>query len=233
MPRASLYLTMSSSRMREIDCLRDLDEATLEDIAPMLRYKSVAKGELILATGDSLFDVYFVVEGRVRTLENLTKQRAVHFEDIGPGGMLGELSAIDQQPSSCDCIALSDCRLAILDQAEFCQILFTHPSVYSVVFSRLATMIRTNMRRVHEFSTLTVQKRVGQELLRIVGDSNDNAARDSIEPVPTHAEIAARVSASREVVTRELKSLEANGVITWKPGAYIIHRPEALNVQSL
>ena len=43
------------------------------------------------------------------------------------------------------------------------------------------------------------------------------------EKVPTHADIASRISTHREAVTRELKRLERIGLIDWKPGHYAVH----------
>jgi|GEM_PF-694848 len=44
-----------------------------------------------------------------------------------------------------------------------------------------------------------------------------------LKSVPTHQEIASRIGTHREAVTRELKSLESAGAITWRPGQYVIH----------
>ena len=48
------------------------------------------------------------------------------------------------------------------------------------------------------------------------------------EDVPTHADIASRISTHREAVTRELKNLEKLGVINWRPGNYVVHDITAL-----
>jgi len=48
--------------------------------------------------------------------------------------------------------------------------------------------------------------------------------------VPTHAEIAARISTHREAVTREIKILELSGAISWGKGKHIVHDVTQLTV---
>jgi CRP-like cAMP-binding protein len=61
--------------------------------------------------------------------------------------------------------------------------------------------------------TLDVQSRIRAELVRLAADSlgEDNTA--TISPLPTSADIAARVNTRREAVSRELSSLTRRGLI--------------------
>jgi hypothetical protein len=43
-----------------------------------------------------------------------------------------------------------------------------------------------------------------------------------VSPPPVHSDIAARVSTRREMVARELKSLERAGLLTKRRGAFVI-----------
>ena len=87
---------------------------------------------------------------------------------------------------------------------------------------QLVMKIRALTTRVYEFSTLAVSNRIQAELLRLAS----MAARDGkcvrISPVPTHTEIASRVSTHREAVTRELTRLSRIGLIERERNALLV-----------
>ena len=96
------------------------------------------------------------------------------------------------------------------------------------VLRDLASLVRRLTERVVEFSTLGVRNRVHAEVLRLARDhlSADNTAE--IQPAPTHAEIASRVSTHREAVTRTLNRLAREGVIDRRRGVIIVRDVERL-----
>ena len=80
----------------------------------------------------------------------------------------------------------------------------------------LVRQVRGLTKRVYEFSTLAVQNRIHAELLRLARDHAvaDGTAR--LDPAPTHADIASRISTHREAVTRELSRLAKLGLVEQK-----------------
>ncbi len=127
--------------------------------------------------------------------------------------MFGEFSAIDGEPRSADVVALGDCLVATMSDSVFWELLERHPEVVAATLKQLTSQIRALTERVFEFSTLAVNNRIHAELLRLARghEGNDNTAR--IEPAPTHAELASRLSTHREAVTRELNALARTGLI--------------------
>jgi len=205
-----------------------LDAKARDDIAQETHLRSVDKGQYIISAQTADTDVYFLISGCVRACSFTHNGKQIHFDELSPGMMFGELSAIDGKERSSACISVSTCNLAVMKASHFKEIIMTHPSVCESVMQRLASMVRDNMQRVYEFSALTVPQRIRCELLRLASNASHTSAKDSdtdihLESAPTHAEIAARISTHREAVTRELKTLESQGIITWKPKKYVIH----------
>jgi len=77
--------------------------------------------------------------------------------------------------------------------------------------------VRNLSDRVVEFSTLAVNNRIHAELLRLVHTQMttrlEGLAAVTIAELPTHQEIANRISTHREAVSRELARLEGQGLI--------------------
>lgn len=214
---------MNTSVIGLIDIFKDLPAAPLEDLLPRFRRTRVNTGQYVFSMSHTHVDVYFLIEGSVRVCAFSEAGKQVQFEDLVAGQMFGEMAAIDGEQRSGDCIALENCDLAVISGRDFMQILHDHPDVAARVMKRLVSMVRNHMSRVYEFSTSTVRQRVRYELLRMAS-IHASDERDIVVPqAPTHADIAARISTHREAVTRELKILEANGLISWRRGQHVIH----------
>ncbi len=93
---------------------------------------------------------------------------------------------------------------------------------------QLAGSVRGLTERVFEFSALAVRNRVHAELLRLARNHMTGENTSKIQPAPTHAELASRISTHREAVTRELNRLSKDGLIERQASSLVIHDVERL-----
>jgi len=229
-------LSVSGTTLASFEIFQKLDTSTRDEIAPFFKTRQYEKGQYVIGESQSNNDVFFLVSGTVFCCAFTETGRQVQFEELGAGMMFGELTAIDNMERSSDCIAISPATMAILSADNFRKLINEHEAVRSAVIHRLTYLVRLHMRKFYELSTYPVSQRIRFELLRIVaqrlpgkvGPTNESAIR--LQSVPKHAEIAARIGTHREAVTRELKALEAAGVITWRTGDYVIHDVAQLTV---
>ena len=76
--------------------------------------RSYAAGSAIFKEGETGDVMFAVLEGEV---ELRNKQRVLRI--MVPGGIFGEMAIIENQPRSADAIALTDCRVAAVNQKRF------------------------------------------------------------------------------------------------------------------
>jgi CRP-like cAMP-binding protein len=88
--------------------------------------------------------------------------------------------------------------------------------------------VRRLTDRVLDLSTLSVQRRIYDELLRLARAAGVAHNRARIDPAPKHAEMASLVSTYREQVTRELSALVKAGVLAKDGGALVVTDCERL-----
>jgi CRP/FNR family cyclic AMP-dependent transcriptional regulator len=169
-------------------------------------------GRILLSLGARSTNVYIVLEGRVQVTLVSLGGREVILRDLGEGEMFGELAAIDDQPRSASIVALSDCVLASLSAATFKSAIAELPVGALWLARRLAAQVRDLTERVFELNALRVRSRLHCELLRMCGPV-DGRESVTIEPSPTHAELASRVGTHREAVTREIGYLVEQGIL--------------------
>jgi CRP/FNR family transcriptional regulator, cyclic AMP receptor protein len=76
--------------------------------------KAYAVGETIFVEGQPRDVMYVILEGEVDI-----QQHGQSLCTAGPGELLGEMAMIDGQGRSASAVALSPCRLAVVDEKRF------------------------------------------------------------------------------------------------------------------
>jgi CRP-like cAMP-binding protein len=186
------------------------------------RFRRYERAAAIIDYQESKSDVFFIVNGRVRVTIYSNSGREVAFQDLDAGELFGELSAIDGNPRAAAVVAVTDCVLASMPANVFRDLLRNKASVADAMLLRLVANIRALTGRVFEFSTLAVRNRIHAELLRLARRSHRGERSVVISPIPTHSDIASRVSTHREAVTREFNELARLGVVERQGNTLVI-----------
>ena len=199
--------------LSKIEPFMGLDDEPLKEVASHCRFERHEAKHQIIAYQDDSADVFFVVSGMVRVVIHSLSGKEISYRDLGGGELFGELAAIDGEQRSASVVAVAETLLVAMPEAAFREAIRSHPSVADSVLQRLTRLVRLYSQRLYEMRTLDVQSRIRAELLRLAEDSlaEDNTA--TISPLPTSADIAARVNTRREAVSRELASLTRQGLI--------------------
>src|SRR5258706_11189864 len=202
------------SVLRRFELLKDLSDVALDDLARSCAWHSAPAGKQLIAVHERSRDVYFLASGKVRVLlYSAAEGRPVLFAVLGPYQMFGEVSAIDGNPRSATVEVEQDCTMAILPQEQFQRLLSQHFAFACAVMKQLVAQVRRLSDRVYEFSTLGVQSRVYAELLRLAVLAEKKNGQPVLSPAPRGADLAARVSTSREAVSRVITRLAKKNVV--------------------
>jgi len=185
-------------------------------------WRSYHRGEQIIGPISGTRDVFFVISGSVRVVSHSSSGREITFADLNAGDLVGELAAIDGGPRSATVVATSDTLLAIMAPATLRQLISDYPDAALLLLTRLANMIRTSTSRIMELSTLGAHNRVYAEILRMAKGNVILNSVTSINPAPTHSDIASRISTTRETVARAMGDLSRLGVISQHHGTLIV-----------
>lgn len=213
----------SSLGLKKVDLLQGLPPERLEAIGRQCAWRNHDAGAQLVARDADDRDLHLIVSGAVRVTSYSVAGREISFRDLHAGTCYGELSAIDGRPRSADVIALAPSLIASLPRADFLELLRQEWVVNERVLQRLSDLVRRLTDRVVEVSTLTVQRRLCGELVRLAGPVGADGNQARIDPAPRHAEMASQVSTYREQVTRELSALVKAGVLA-KDGRALLVR---------
>lgn len=192
------------------------------------RWIDARPNETVVDFEDATTDVFFVVQGSVRVLiRTADGEHTQILGDFVAGDLVGEMSAIDDAPRSARVEALVRTRLCVVPAAAFLDLAFTARSVGLHLMRLLTARIRGQNRRLLEHTVLPTRLRLAAELLRLSRPRPDGTC--VVSPPPTHEELAARVGARRETVSRELSSLTRAGLLRRTRSAFVLNDPAALH----
>jgi CRP-like cAMP-binding protein len=197
----------SQKTLAGVPLLKELPELVRQRYEGVCMWKSCQPDQEIIGRESGSRDVFFVVEGTVRIVNYSFSGREVSYEDIGPGQLFGELAAIDGKPRSASVVSLDESLLAMMPAGAFLKLVTENPPIGHAMMQRLAEVIRASTDRIMDLSTVGAHNRVYAELLRLARPNLEESGRARISPIPVHADIAARVSTTRESVARAVSEL--------------------------
>lgn len=197
----------SKHSLAGVALLSDLSTDYLAEVERVSKWRRYRSNEQVFDRLSDGTDIYFVVSGKVQILNYSPSGREISFAEVNRGGSFGELSAIDGRTRSATAVAAEDSLLASLSAQRFKAVLLEQPAVALSVLSNVGDMVRNADARIMDLSTLSAINRVHTELLRMANVDGGGGNIGIIKPIPTHSEIAARASTTRETVSRVLSHL--------------------------
>ncbi len=170
--------------------------------------RSYRKGTLIIDEGSNGDTLYVIVKGSVKAFSADARGREVTFGVYGVGEYFGEMS-LDGGPRSASVMAMEASTCAVLARQTLRDYIATHPDFAFELIGRVIQRARAATVNARNMALLDVYGRVVQ-LLDSLATPQPDGSRVVADRL-THADIAARVGCSREMVSRLLKDLQRGG----------------------
>ena len=208
---------------------RELSQKERDELSRHCRFRRYAEGEHIIDGQSVGRDVFFVISGVVRVVNYSPSGREVAFDDIPAGCYFGELAALDGGPRSAFVQAQPPGAVAAAMPADvFIDLLLKNPKIALDLMRRLARVVRFSTERIMDLSTVGANNRVHAELLRLAQAGERTGQGAVISPIPHHADIASRVSTTRETVARVFSELTRAGMLQRSKNALVVCDMEKL-----
>jgi CRP/FNR family cyclic AMP-dependent transcriptional regulator len=197
-----------------------LPKDLLEEIAKAATVRSFPKHAVIVTESDATDTIYVMLAGKARVYVSDEKGREVVLNQLGPGEYFGEIT-MDGGPRSASVMALEECRCALIRRVELTAFIERSPGFALHVVRKLAHRVRDLTENVRSLALLDVYGRVARLLLELAEERNGELV--ITEPL-THKEIASRVGASREMISRIFSDLSDGGYLRKEDGRLVIVR---------
>ena len=214
--------------LNEIPLFASLSQDVARKFAKSCSWRDYGEHELVIDIEDESTDIRFVVMGSVRIIVRIAVGKEVILGEMGEGSFFGEISAIDGSPRSANVTTLTRARICTMPASVFRTILSEEPDVAMKILVMFAGRVRSLNLRLAEHSFLQAKHRLYSELMRLSKPRASNPNHRIVSPPPTQRELAERIGTRREVVSRELNSLERAGYIEKARGGIVIAKVDEL-----
>jgi CRP/FNR family cyclic AMP-dependent transcriptional regulator len=191
--------------------------AALADAAVV---RTFPKNTIVVTEGERSDSLYVILSGRVKVFLSDEHGKDLVINAQGPGEYFGEL-ALDEGPRSASVATLEPCKMAVIANEVLRGFLASHPDAAVQLIRGLIARTRRMTESLKDLALLDVYGRVAKLLLEL---ARERDGRLVIDERLTQQDIADRVSASREMVSRILKDLTTGGYIANEGGKILIQR---------
>jgi CRP/FNR family cyclic AMP-dependent transcriptional regulator len=183
----------------------------LQTLADLGVQRSYRKGAVILNDNEVGDAVYILIQGRVRVYGAAPTGKEITYGNIEAGEYFGEM-ALDGGTRSATIEAMEPCLCSVVPNAQVLAFMRDHSDFAVDLLHKAIGRARSATSAARDMALLDVYERLAQSLNRLAGITpEDNTFPRTIEDLITHAEIAAQIGASREMVSKLMKDLERGG----------------------
>lgn len=171
--------------------------------------RTYRKNAVLINEGESGDSLFVLLKGSVKVFAMDESGREITYGTVHAGDYFGEMS-LDGGPRSASVMTLEPCTCAVLSRTDVSEHLVEEPEFAIHLVIQVIRRARAATETARNMALLDVYGRLIALLEARRSDvGNGSATLESI----THQDIANRVGASREMVSRLLKDLEKGGYI--------------------
>jgi len=194
--------------LRTLPLFSVLTDEQLANLTPFLRRRSYPPRALILCSGETAEGLYFILAGNVHVIHEDGDAREVIIAALGPNEFFGESSLFQTTPRLQSAQAQSTCEIFFIPRALLLQLLQRNSAAAMFMVQTLAKRLAAAERQIASFALIDVYGRVARVVLEHA------RLRDGEYVVELRSTvIAAMVGASREMVSRVVREMIANGLL--------------------
>jgi CRP/FNR family transcriptional regulator, cyclic AMP receptor protein len=173
-----------------------------------------AQGELLFQEGDACKGLYIIAAGRLRIFKSSASGREQVLAVEGPGGSVAELPVFDGGAYPASVSAVEDAQVLFISRGDFRNFCLEHPEVALKMLAVVGARLRRLVGIIEELSFTTVRQRLVSALVRLAQAEGQPTEQGIAFALPgTHQEMAHQLGTVRELVSRNLMRLQAEGLV--------------------
>jgi CRP/FNR family transcriptional regulator len=208
-----------------------LTESELSFLAQRSVPRHFSPGEIVFSEGEPCAGLYVVESGHVRIFKSSANGREQVLNIDGPGSSVAELPVFDGGNYPASVSAVDQATLLFVSKADFQALCLAHPQVALKVLRVVGGRLRRLVGIIEELSFTTVRHRLVALLLRLGQHGTSTAAGIEITLPASNQELAAQIGTVRELVSRNLSRLQAEGLIRMDGRSVTIPSLKALQTE--
>lgn len=216
--------------LQEVPLFPGVLRQELSLLATACRPRHYRRHQVIFERGDPGDTFHIVQSGQVRIILSSPDGDEILLALMQPGDFFGELSLLDGLPRSATAVANKPTITLTLARSGFQRSMERTPQLARHIIHTLSARLRRTNVLLGDSVFLDVPTRLIRRLQDLAQSQEEKELPKGPRTIQvTQRELAAMVGATRESVNKELRALEARGLIHLDRGSIILLHPEGLN----
>jgi CRP/FNR family cyclic AMP-dependent transcriptional regulator len=215
----------------DLPLFRNLPSDNLRELSGLIHRKSFSANATLMTAEQAGEVVYLILGGTVKVHIEQQDGSDVIVAILGPGEIIGEMSALGQAIRSASVVTIESSTLLWMDRTNFQRCLMAMPMLAYNLACILATRLRHANEKIQTLATQSVEGRVARQILAFAeqyGQSQING-EICVGIRLTQSDIASLIGASREHINKVIVSYKERGYISIDRNYRItIHDQQAL-----
>lgn len=208
-PRTDLASVLEKAAL-----LSNLSREELQTLAARTVRKLFSAGELLFSEGEPCSGLHIIARGKVRIFKTSVNGREQVLAVNVPGESVAELPVFDGGPYPASALATEDTEIAFISRRDFHSYCVEHPEVPLKVLSVVGARLRRLVGIIEELSFATIRQRLIATLVKLAQSEGKKTDRGIEFLLPaTHQELANQLGTVRELISRNLTRLQAEGLL--------------------
>ena len=200
--------------LRKIPYFTDITNQEMRALATRVSKRHLQRDERLFGEGDSCMGLFMVVTGEIRLFNLSPAGREQVLAVRGPGSSFGDPMVFDAGNYAASASALEDAEVLFISRTDFQNFCRKHPEVMLKVIAEVGSRLRHLVGIIQDLSFTTVRQRLIALVLRLALTSGAASTDEvHVELTKTHEELAAELGTVRELVSRTLRQLQAEGFL--------------------
>jgi CRP-like cAMP-binding protein len=194
--------------------LSSLSQQELQMLTARTVLKRFSAGELLFSEGEPCNGLHIIVCGKVRIFKTSVNGREQVLAMNGPGESVAELPVFDGGPFPASAVATEETEIAFISRRDFQAYCMEHPEVALKVLQIVGARLRNLVGIIEELSFTTIRQRLISTLLKLAQSEGRKTAHGIEFQLPaSHQELANQLGTVRELISRNLMRLQAEGML--------------------
>jgi CRP-like cAMP-binding protein len=167
--------------------------------------------------------MFIIVEGKVKIVKKVGNIEKVLMV-LDKGDFFGEMALVEDKPRSASAIALTTCKLIVIDKNLLKSLIMRNPEFAYKMIIKMSQRIRETNKQIEEMIKYDAKTRIINELVKSLTEKNYKEFSKLIE------DVSGFVGVSKEEVSQTIRELVSSGVITLRGGMISFNKDEMYKI---
>lgn len=199
--------------LRRVPIFTDLTDTELSFLSERAVPRKYAPGELLFNEGDPCAGLFVIENGNVRIFKSSASGREQVLAIDGPGSSVAELPVFDGGKYPASAAAVNELNVLFVSRQDFHSMCLVHPQVALKVLRIVGKRLRGLVAIIEELSFTTVRGRLISFLVKLARQQANATGPITITLPASNQELASHIGTVRELVSRNMSRLQAEGLI--------------------